>query len=143
VGGRPITVTPRRTKPDFASRRQERVAVHFPTAEKRRGVLDNLSPHTPGALYDVLPPADARRSLRPLEFPRPPGHGSWRTMAEGALAVWARQGLTRRVPDRATGTREPAAWQARRNHRQASLDWRFTTGDARITWKRLSPKASR
>jgi hypothetical protein len=142
-GWRQITVTPRRTKREFAYCMQERVAVHFPKAEQIRVVLDNLSTHTPGALYDVFPPADARRILRKLACHRTPVHGSWLKMAEVELAVLARQCLNRRVPDRAAMTREPSAWHARRNHRQAVIDWRFPTGDARIKWKRLYPKASR
>jgi DDE superfamily endonuclease len=142
-GWRQITVTPRRTKREFAYCMQALVAVHFPKAERIRVALDNLSTHTPGALYEVFPPADARRILREREFHRTPVRGGWLNMAEVGLAVLARQCLNRRVPDIATMTRETSAWQARRNHRQAVIDWRFTTGDARIKLKRLYPKEAR
>jgi hypothetical protein len=33
-----------------------------------------------------------------------------------------------------------AAWEHDRNHRAASIDWRFTTEDARIKLTRLYPK---
>jgi hypothetical protein len=33
-----------------------------------------------------------------------------------------------------------AAWERDRNHRAATIDWRFTTEDARIKLKRLYPK---
>jgi DDE superfamily endonuclease len=75
-GWRHLTVTPRRTKPEFAQCMAELVDVHFPEAEKIRVVLDNLSTHTPAALYEVFPPADARRMLRKLEFHPTPVHGS-------------------------------------------------------------------
>jgi hypothetical protein len=35
--------------------------------------------------------------------------------------------------------REVAAWVAVRNAAAATIDWRFTTGDARIKLKRLYP----
>jgi hypothetical protein len=40
--------------------------------------LDNLSTHTPAALYEAFPPAEARRVLRRLEFHYVPKHASWR-----------------------------------------------------------------
>jgi hypothetical protein len=141
-GWRHLTVTPRRTKQEFAHCMAELVDVHFPEAEKIRVVLDNLSTHTPAALYDVFPPADARRILRKLEFHPTPVHGSWLNMAEIELAVLARQCLHRRIPDATTMAREVAAWEARRNRHPATIDWRFTTKDARIKLKRLYPKYS-
>jgi hypothetical protein len=141
-GWRHLTVTPRRTKQEFAHCMAELVDVHFPKAEKIRVVLDNLSTHTPAALYDVFPPADARRMLRTLEFHLTPVHGSWLNMAEIELAILARQCLNRRVPDVHTMGREVAAWEARRNRHQATIDWRFTTKTARIKLKSLYPKYS-
>jgi hypothetical protein len=35
--------------------------------------------------------------------------------------------------------REVAAWVAARNSASSSIDWQFTTSDARITLKRLYP----
>jgi hypothetical protein len=43
------------------------------------------------------------------------------------------------VPDAATLVREVAAWQERRNAATCTVDWRFTTTDARIKLKRLYP----
>jgi hypothetical protein len=60
-------------------------------------------------------------------------------MAEIALAVLARQCLDRRVPNQETLTREVAAWEERRNSTPCTLNWRFTTADARIKLKHLYP----
>jgi hypothetical protein len=139
-GWRHLTVTTRRTKQEFAHCMAELVDVHFPAAEKIRVVLDNLSTHTPAALYEAFPPAKARRILRKLEFHRTPVHGSWLHMAASELAILARQCLNRRIADLGTMARETAAWQTRRNCPQAMIDWRFTTEDARIKLKSLYPK---
>jgi hypothetical protein len=141
-GWRHLTVTAQRTKREFAQCMAELVHVYFPKAERIRVVLDHLSTHTPGALYEVFPPAEARRILRKLEFHPTPVHGSWLHMAEIELAVVARQCLNRRMPDRHTMAREVAAWEARRNRHHAIIEWRFTTKEARLKLKRLYPKES-
>jgi hypothetical protein len=141
-GWRHLMVTPRRTKQEFAQCMAELVAVHFPEAEKIRVVLDNLSTHTPAALYEVFPPADARRLLRKLEFHPTPVHGSWLNTAEIELAVLARQCLNRRIPDVDCMAHEVAAWETRRNRHHATVDWRFTTKEARLKLQSLYPKES-
>lgn len=142
-GWRQITVTPRRTKREFAHGMRDLVTVHFPKAEKIRVGLDNLRTHTPGALYEEFPPAEARCLLRQLEFHHTPVHGSWLNRAEVELAVLARQCLNRRISAMAMMSRETSAWQARRHRGQATVDGRFTTADARVKLKRLYPKELR
>jgi hypothetical protein len=118
------------------------VAIHVPDAEQIRVVLDNLISHTAAALYEVFPSAKARQMLRILELHLTSVHGSCLHMAELELAVLTRQCLKRRIPDAPTLAYEAAAWEARRNRHQATIDWRFTTRDARIKLKRLYPKYS-
>src|SRR3954470_14151317 len=65
---RRVTVTERRTAQDYAARLRALVDVDYPQAERIRVVQDNLSTHTPGALYEAFPAAEARRILRRLEF---------------------------------------------------------------------------
>src|SRR5262245_34786113 len=108
---------------------------HFPKAEMIRVVLDHLRTHTPGALYEVFTPADARRILRKLEFHLTPVYGSWLIMAAIELVVLARQCLHRRLPDVHCMAREVAAGETRCNRHQATIDWRFTTKDARLKLK--------
>ena len=83
--------------------------------------------------------AEARRLLRRLEFHYTPKHASWLDMAEIELSVLSRQCLDRRIPDQQTLAHEVAAWEAPRNSAQATMEWRFTTSDARIKLKHLYP----
>jgi len=53
--------------------------------------------------------------------------------------VLARQCLDRRIAGREDLAREVAAWEAERNAAQVTIDWRFTTDDARIKLKHLYP----
>ena len=52
---RKVKVTERRAAEDFADCMRELADVHYPGAERIRVVLDNLSTHSPGALYETLP----------------------------------------------------------------------------------------
>ncbi len=138
-GWRQAMVTARRTKPDWAQAIKELVDVHYPEAERIVLVLDNLNTHTPGALYEAFPPAEAKRLADKLELHYTPKHGSWLNIAEIELSVLSRQCLNRRIPDQVTLAHEVAAWVAHRNATGGRVDWRFTTDDARIKLKRLYP----
>lgn len=113
--------------------------VHFPEALLIRLVMHNLNTHTPAALYEAFEPSEARRLLDKLEFHFTPKQGSWLNMAEIEFSILARQCLDRRLDNVTTLLTEVAAWQASRNALEASVDWRFTTADARIKLKRLYP----
>lgn len=138
-GRRWVEVTERRTKADWARQIQRLVDERYPEAERIVLVQDNLNTHTPAALYECFPPAEAKRLVDKLELHYTPKHGSWLNMAEIELSVLSRQCLDQRVPDFATLGAEVAAWQARRDAKAGAIDWRFTTDDARIKLKRLYP----
>jgi hypothetical protein len=138
-GWRHVEVTERRTKDDFAHQMQTLVDRHFPDATVIRIVLDNLNTHTPAALYETFPAAEARRILRKLEFHYTPVHGSWLNMAELEFSMLSRQCLGRRIPDRDTLRTEIAAWETARNEQRATITWQFTVEDARRKLHRLYP----
>jgi len=135
---RQIRVSQQRTRLDFAHCIKELVEVHSPEAKRIVLVLDQLNTHSPASLYEAFPPAEAKRLADKLEIHSTPKHGSWLNMAEIALSVLQRQCLGRRLGDRLTLEREVAAWVVARNG-AATVDWRFTTADARIKLKRLYP----
>ncbi len=140
VGWRKVTVTERRTSEDFARQMKQLVDEIFPEAEVIRVVLDNLNTHTPAALYQTFPAEEARRLTRKLEFHYTPKHGSWLNMVEIELSILERQCLNRRLPDLESVRREVKAWERARNEARATVDWRFTTTDARHKLHRLYQK---
>ncbi len=124
---------------DFAHFLRELVDVHFPQAGVIRIVLDNLSPHSPAALYLTFPPEEARRLARKLEFHYTPKHGSWLNMVEIELSILSRQCLQRRIPDLVTLEREVTAWRDARNATRATITWLFRVTDARTRLARFYP----
>jgi transposase len=136
---RQVTVTPQRTKSDFAQQMRELVDIHFPHAQRIRVVLDNLNTHTAGALYEAFPPAEARRLARKLEFHYTPKHGSWLNMVELELSVLARQCLRQRLASAARLQQVVTTWASTRNQERGTVHWRFTTPQARSKLGRLYP----
>ena len=139
AGTRQVEVTQRRTNQDFARVIRRLGDEWYPEAEKVVLVQDNLSTHTPAALYEAFGPAEARRLVEKVEWHYTPRHGSWLNVAEMELSVLARQCLDRRIPDLEALRREVAAWVAARNAAVGRVDWQFTTADARVKLKRLYP----
>jgi DDE superfamily endonuclease len=139
AGWRHLTVTRHRTNQDFARQMRDLADVHYPEARVIAVVLDNLSTHSPAALYQTFPPEEARRLIKRLEFHYTPKHGSWLNMAELEFAVLSRQCLDRRLPDQATLQGEIGAWEAQRNAARAAVQWRFTVAQARSKLRRLYP----
>jgi hypothetical protein len=139
AGWRHVEVTAHRTAIDYAEQMKYLVDERFPDAIKITLVQDQLNTHVPASLYKAYEPAEAKRILEKLEFHYTPKHGSWLNMAEIELSVLNRQCLERRIPDQETLKREVTAWEARRNHQARTIDWQFTTTDARIKLKRLYP----
>jgi transposase len=137
---RKVKVTDRRAAEDFAVCMRELTDVHFPEAERIRLVLDNLSTHFPGALYQAFPPCEARRVLRRLEFHYVPKHASWLNMVEIEIGVLRSQCLDRRIATREQLVSEIAAWERQRNASGARIKWMFTTDKARAKMGRAYPE---
>jgi transposase len=136
---RRVKVTDRRTNQDFAQCMRELVDIHYPDAPVIRVVMDNLSTHSAGAIYDAFPAREARRVLKRLEFHYTPKHASWLNMVEIEIGVLRSQCLDRRLEDKATITAEVAAWEQWRNDEGAKIEWLFTTEKAREKLRRAYP----
>jgi transposase len=139
---RKVKVTDSRTAIDFAICMRELADVDFPAAERIRVVVDNLSIHSAGALYQAFPACEARRLLRRLEFHYVPKHASWLNMVEIEIGVLRGQCLNRRIATKEQLVAEIAAWQRQRNASGACIKWMFTTEKARAKMGRAYPKPS-
>src|SRR4051794_17804085 len=136
---RKVKVTDHRTARDYAYGMRDLVDVHYPEANLIRVVQDNLSTHTPGALYEAFPPEEAHRILRRLEFHYTPKHASWLNMVEIEIDVLRGQCLDRRIGERERLVSEIDAWERARNASGARVKWMFDTQRARTKLRRSYP----
>ena len=140
---RHVKVTDQRTALDFAECMRDLVDVHYPNCHRIRVVLDNLSTHTRGSLYEAFPPPEAQRIVSRLEFHYTPKHASWLNMVEIEIGALRTMCLDRRISDRATLEREVAAWTRQRNASRSRVRWLFDVQQARRKLARAYPKPAR
>jgi transposase len=136
---RHVKVTEHRTARDFAVCMRDLADIHYPSAQLIRVVMDNLSTHNPGALYETFPAPEAHRILQRLELHYTPKHASWLNMVEIEIGVLRGQCLDRRIGERETLIAEIEAWQRQRNASGDRITWKFTTQKARDKLVRAYP----
>jgi transposase len=134
-----FSVTSSRTKEDWAYFMRDLIDIHYKDAEKLILVMDNLNTHGPGSFYKVFEPSEARRLAEKLEIHYTPTHGSWLNIAEITLSILARQCLSKRIPSIEEAKDAVRSWLEKRNQAKITINWRFTTKDARVKLKRLYP----
>ena len=134
-----VSVREHRTAIDWAEEIKYLSDVMYPDAEKIILVMDNLNTHKASSLYKAYPAEEARRIYRKLEIHYTPKHGSWLNIAEIELNVMSRQCLSRRMEDIKRLRMELGAWELVRNDSAATVNWQFTSCDARIKLQSLYP----
>ena len=97
------------------------LASHYEKADKITLVLDNLSTHKPGSIYEIFSPEEAKSICDRIEFVYTPKHGSWLNMAEIELNVLISQCLNRRMDSLEQVKKAVSAWQNRRNNLNAKV----------------------
>jgi hypothetical protein len=104
----------------------------IPSSERRTDprVMDNLSTHNLGALYETFPAPEAHRTLQRPEFHYPPKRASWLNMVEIEIGVLRGQCPDRRIGEPETLIAESEAWQRQRDT-SARIKWNFATQKAR------------
>jgi transposase len=136
--GRVVTEpTEKRAFVDFALFLRRLADEVYPSAERIVLVMDNLSTHTPAALYEAFEPEEARRLTKKFEIHYTPKHGSWLNIAEIQLSVLARQALDQRIASMIDLRTTLDAWHAQRA--PSPVRWRFSTEAARSKLRRLYP----
>src|SRR6202142_417396 len=140
---RHVKVTDHRAACDFAYCMRDLADTHYPAADRIRVVMDNLSTHTAGALYETFPAPEAHRILQRLEFHYTPKHASWLNMVEIEIGVLRGQCLDRRIGERDLLESEIAEWQRQRNVSGARIKWSFPTTNAREKLARVYPDTAK
>lgn len=142
-GYREATVTNRRTKQDFAYE-MKRIAKlpRYGIAKKIHIVLDNLNVHFEKSLSETFGEKQAQTIMSRIQFHYTPKHASWLNMAEIEIGILNRQCIRGRIPTEETLRKKIGAWQAERNRKGATINWKFNAGDARNVFHYESAKLS-
>lgn len=138
-GWRRVSCRDSRTRVDWAEEIRVLLEEDYPQAKKIKLVCDNLNTHDIASLYAAFPAEQAHALARRLEIIHTPRNGSWLNVAEIELSALTRQCLDRRIGSAQELSQELSAWQADRNARLSTVQWRLTTPDARIRLQHLYP----
>jgi hypothetical protein len=125
-GRRIITVTPTRTKEDFAYFVKNIVENEYKQAVKIRIVLDNLNTHFEKSFYETFTEKEARKILSKINFYYTPKHGSWLNIAEIEINVMDRESLGGKIGNEALLKKQLKSWTNKRNKLQKKIIWKFT-----------------
>jgi len=137
---RHTSVREQRTSVDWAEEVHHIMNEVYPDKKKVRFVMDNLNTHKIGSLYEKYSAPVAREIVKRMEIHFTPKHGSWLNIAEIELSALETQCLNnRRIESIALLREELSAWHTSRNSEKKTVDWQFTTADARTKLKRLYP----
>ena len=139
AGKRTVCAKPQRTMVDWAHQIKQLLDVDYPDVTKVVLVCDNLNTHRPASLYNTFAPEEARRLLNRLEIHYTPKHGSWLNIAEVELSALTQQCLAGYTHSLADLEEKIQAWKSQRDVACKTINWQFSTKDARIRLKRLYP----
>jgi hypothetical protein len=139
AGWRHVTVTAHRGRVEWAHVVCDLLDGRYRDADCLTLIMDQLNTHSAASLYEAFPPEEARCLAKRLDIHHTPKHGSWLNMAEIELSALARQALSRRLARQDTLERRVADWEAERNAAGTTIDWQFTTEDARVKLRSLYP----
>jgi hypothetical protein len=130
----------RRTSVDFAHEVNWLLTEsRYKNAAKIKLVVDNLNTHNIASLYKAFPAPYARELARRIELHYTPKHGSWLNIAEISISILVKQCICRRIKNIELLNTEIAAWEVQYNSTCKTINWQFTTENARIKLLRLYP----
>lgn len=130
TGKRIAEVCEQRRKREFALHFQK-VAAHYPDAERITVILDNLNTHEKSAFYEVFPAEEAFRLSQRFEFVHTPKSASWLNMIEIEFSAISRLCLNRRIPSKEKLEREVLQIVKEREEKEIKINWQFSIQTAR------------
>jgi DDE superfamily endonuclease len=125
------TVTAHRKGPATA-RKMHQIAQAYPKAKTIHLVMDNLHTHREKSLTDYYGKRQGKAIWRRFTPHYTPEHGSWLNQAEIEVGLVSGQCLGKnRVAERSVLRQRVCAYSRWLNRHKTTIDWRFTTRDAR------------
>ena len=135
-GGRHFTyVTKNRKGKEFA-KVLNRIANHYPHADKIHLVMDNLNTHSQKSLTDFYGEKKGTDIWNRFEIHFTPKHASWLDQAEIEIGIYSRQCLGKSRTGGIDELRKKTnAWNKEVNKKKLKINWMFTTKEARGKFK--------
>lgn len=141
TGKRIADVFDQRRKIEFALHFQK-IAAHYPQAEKITVILDNLNTHNASSFYEVFPAAEAFRLSQRFRFVHTPKAASWLNMIEIEFSAISRLCLARRIPNKEQLEKEVLAIVKERSEKAIKINWQFSIETARAKLNRHYEKVN-
>lgn len=135
-GGRHFTyVTENRKGKEFA-KVLNRIANHYPHADKIHIIMDNLRTHSLKSLIDFYGEEKGSEIWNRFEIHFTPKHASWLNQAEIEIGIYSRQCLGMDRIGAIDKLREKTnAWNRIVNKKKLKINWNFTKKEARKKFK--------
>jgi len=130
TGKRIANVYDQRRKVEFALHFQK-IAAHYPEAERIIVILDNLNTHNASSFYEAFEAAEAFRLSQLFEFVYTPKSASWLNMIEIEFSAISRLCLDRRIASKEKLEKEVLAIVKERSEKQVKINWQFSIETAR------------
>lgn len=131
-GYREVSVTKHRKKPDFAKEMKRIMELpRYENAKTFHIVLDNLNTHFEKSFTETFGKRKTKRMMKRIQFHYTPKHASWLNMAEIEIGILSRQSIKGRIPAEKDLIERMRIWQERRNSVRSTINWKFTTENAR------------
>ena len=115
------------------------VDEYYPNSSKVVFGMDHLNTHAISSPYESYEPEGALRLSKRLEIHYTPKYGSWMDMAEIEIGIKNRQCLGSYISSKEEMEYKESCWCQKRNAQKATVNWQFTTKDARLKLKLLYP----
>ena len=134
--GRHFTyVTENRKSKEFA-KVLSRIAITYQDARTIHLVCDNLNTHNLKSLIDFYDVENGTKIWDRFTVHYTPKHGSWLNQAEIELSIVSNQCFGKnRIPDIDTLRAKVNRWNREVNKKRVTINWRFTTDNAKETFK--------
>jgi transposase len=134
--GRHFTRATKNRKGREFAKMVRRIVLAYPHARKIHMVMDNLNIHCCKSLTDFYGIGEGTKLWNRLEVHHTPKHASWLNQAEIEIGIYSRQCLGKnRIPTIEDLKLRSRAWNRHANAKKLTINWKFSTIDARRKFK--------
>lgn len=130
--GHHLCVATRNRKGTEFAKMMKKISDHYPDARKINLIMDNLNTHTLKSLTRYYGEKAGSELWKRFRVYYTPKHGSWLNPAEIEISLISREAFGKdRIPGFEDLKERVSAWNKKANHLKRTINWRFTSKEAR------------